>query len=113
MHRRLPEERENLITLIDEQTPDMEVKTMAQTIAEVLIEQGIQQGIERGTKETTIESILIVLDSRFQANTAQTLKPTLEAIDDLPRLKQLLREATQTQTLDAFITALKVNGNVF
>ena len=79
---------------------------MAQTMAEVLIEQGIQ----RGVKETTIESILIVLDSRFQANTTQTLKPTLEAIDDLPRLKQLLREATQTQTLDAFITALKTNG---
>ena len=87
---------------------------MAQTIAEVLIQQGIEQGkvegIEQGAKETTIESILLFLDSRFQANTAQTLKPTLEAIDDLPRLKQLLREATQTQTLDAFITALKTNG---
>ena len=80
---------------------------MAQSMAEVLIEQGIEQGV----KETTIESILLFLDTRFQANTAQTLKPTLEAIDDLQRLKHLLRDATQAQTLDAFIANLKTNGN--
>ena len=84
---------------------------MAQTMAEVLIERGIEQGIEQGVKETTIESILLFLDTRFQANTAQTLKPTLETIDDLQRLKQLLRDATQAQTLDAFIANLKTNGN--
>ena len=91
---------------------------MAQSMAEVLIERGIEQGIERGieqgieqgTKETTIESILLCLDTRFQVNTAQTLKPALEAIDDLPRLKQLLREAIQTQSLDTFITTLETNG---
>ena len=76
---------------------------MAQSMAEVLIEQG--------ARETTIESILLFLDARFQANTAQTLKPTLETIDDLQRLKQLLRDATQVQTLDAFIANLRTNGN--
>ena len=80
---------------------------MAQSMAEVLIEQGIEQGV----KETTIESILLFLDTRFQANTAQTLKPTLETINDLQRLKQLLRDATQVQTLDAFIANLRTNGS--
>ena len=77
---------------------------MAQTAAEVLIEQG--------AKETTIESILLFLDTRFEANTAETLKPTLEAIEDLQRLKRLLREATRTQSLEAFTRTLTNNGNV-
>ena len=81
-----------------------------QTMAEHYLQQGIEQGIEQGTKQTTIESILLCLDTRFQVNTEETLKPALEAIDDLPRLKQLLRAAIQTQSLDAFITALKTNG---
>ncbi len=79
---------------------------MAQSMAEVLIEQGIEQG----TKETTIESILLCLDTRFHGNTPQTLKPALEAIDNLTRLKRCLREAIQTPSLDAFITALKTYG---
>ena len=86
---------------------------MAQSMAEVLIEQGreqgMEQGMEQGTKETTIENIVLCLDTRFQANTAETLKPALAAIDDLPRLKHLLQEAIQTQSLDAFIAALKTN----
>lgn len=73
-------------------------------------EQGIEQGIERGAKETTIENIVLCLDTRFQANTAATLKPALAAIDDLPRLKQLLQAAIQTQSLEAFMTAFKTNG---
>ena len=74
------------------------------------IEQGIERGIERGAKETTIENIVLCLDTRFEANTAATLKPTLAAIDDLPRLKQLLQAAIQTQSLETFMTALKTNG---
>ena len=117
----------HLITVVKAHTQGTEVETMAQSMAEVLIEQGIErgkaegieqgiergkvEGIEQGAKETTIESILLFLDTRFQANTAQTLKSTLEAIDDLQRLKQLLRDATQAETLDAFITNLGTNGN--
>ncbi len=79
---------------------------MAESMAEVLIE----RGIERGAKATTIENIVLCLDTRFEANTAATLKPTLAAIDDLPRLKQLLQAAIQTQSLEAFMTVLKTNG---
>lgn len=70
------------------------------------IEQGIEQGIKQGAKESTIDSILLVLDTRFQVSTTQTLKPALEAIDDLQRLKQLLQEAAEVQSLEAFISNL-------
>ncbi len=75
---------------------------MAESMAEVLI--------ERGAKETTIENIVLLLNTRFEVNTAATVKPTLAAIDDLPRLKHLLQAAIQTQSLEAFMTALKTNG---
>ena len=85
---------------------------MAQTAAEVLIEQGKEIGIEQGAKDTTIESILLFLDTRFEANTAEILKPTLEAIEDLQRLKHLLREAMRTQSLEAFTRTLTDTRNV-
>ena len=131
LHRHPAHEHSDLITIVKSHTQGTEVELMAQSMAEVLIEQGlergkaegieqglergkaegIEQGIEQGAKATTIESILLFLDTRFQANTAETLKSPLEAIDDLQRLKHLLREATQAKTLDAFITNLRTNGN--
>ena len=74
------------------------------------IEQGIAQGREQGAKATTIENIVLLLNTRFEVNTAAAVKPALAAIDDLPRLKQLLQVAIQTQSLEAFMTALKTNG---
>ena len=85
---------------------------LVETAAEERYQQGIEQGIEQGAKETTIESILLFLDTRFEANTAETLKPTLEAIEDLQRLKHLLREAMRTQSLEVFTRTLTNNGNV-
>ena len=110
---RLPDEE--AILHIEAQTDDSREKLEGimreSPFYDLVIQRGVQQGVERGARETTIESILLFLDTRFQANTTQTLKPTLEAIDDLQRLKQLLRDTTQAQTLDAFIANLKTNGN--
>ena len=63
------------------------------------------EGIELATKATVIENILQILGIRFQA-TATSVKPTLEAIDDTQRLKALLGEAVETETLEAFIEKL-------
>ena len=63
------------------------------------------EGIELGTKATMIEDILQILEIRFQAS-ATSVKPGLEAIDDTQRLKALLREAVETETLAAFIDKL-------
>jgi predicted transposase YdaD len=75
------------------------------------IEQGIEQGKQLGARESTIEDILLLLDTRFKTNTTQVLKPALEAIDDLQRLKNLLREAAETQSLESFISNLITNGD--
>ena len=75
------------------------------------IEQGIERGKELGAKESTIEGILLLLDTRFEADTTHILKPALEAIDDLQRLKHLLREAAETQSLETFISNLITNGD--
>ena len=72
--------------------------------------QGREQGIKQATKATIIESIVLLLDTCFEVDAAATVKPALEAIDDLPRLKHLLQAAIQTQSLDAFITTLQSNG---
>ena len=43
-------------------------------------------------------------NSKFDA--VQTVKPTLEEIDDLKRLKQLLRSIPEVQSLEEFMTLL-------
>ena len=63
------------------------------------------EGIELATKANTIESILELLEIRFQAS-ATSIQPALEAIDDTQRLKALRREAVETETLAAFIDKL-------
>ena len=70
----------------------------------------IRKGIEQGERKNTIESILELLNIRFQDSTTETLETTIEGIDDLARLKQLRRAAAQVQTLALFIRALE-NGD--
>jgi len=62
----------------------------------------IEQGIERGARKNALESLFDVLDVRFDASAVQAVKPTLERIDDLQRLKQLLRAALQAKSLESF-----------
>ncbi len=76
---------------------------MAQTMAEVLLE----QGIERGARETTIENTLAVLKARFPHADVNAVKPTLEAIADLNRLKQLNLNASLAPSFRAFQQGLE------
>jgi len=66
------------------------------------IERGIEQGIERGARETTIENTLAVLTARFPQADVNAVKPVLEAITDLNRLKQLNLTASLAQSFEAF-----------
>ena len=84
------------------------------TIADMLYEQGEERGIERGIEQGreegerngTIESILTLQGARFQTDVVQDLKPTLETINDLPRLKDLLIAASDAQSVEAFTQTL-------
>ena len=67
---------------------------MAQTAAEALIEQGMEQGIEQGARQMSIESTLRIITRRFPDADVNSLKLTLEAIEDLDQLIVLNTEAS-------------------
>ncbi len=92
----------------------------SQTILDIISEETMQhppiveyvapQARERGRQESTRENILEILAFQLQTEAAQNLKPDLEAIDDLQRLKQLFRIAMQVETLEEFTQALNENN---
>ena len=75
-----------------------------------VIQHFTEQGIEQGERKGVFESLVDVLESQFQHSEVQTLKPTLERIEELQYLRQLLREALQVTSLDEFRRILGLNG---
>ena len=69
-------------------------------------EEGIEQGIERGQRKSTLEDLMDVLEIRFGLGEAHPISDRIAAIDDLQRLKQLLRSAVQVSSLAEFEQAL-------
>ena len=76
------------------------------SIAEYLAPEAHEQGIQQGAQETIRENIREILAIRLQPDAAETFKPTLEAIDDLQRLKQLHRAAILAESPEDFTQAL-------
>ncbi len=66
------------------------------------VQQAEARGLERGRRTGTIDAILTLLSDRFQSEAVQALKPRLETIENLERLKELLRAAPRSQSLEAF-----------
>ncbi len=62
----------------------------------------IQRGIEQGARQTTIENTLATLEARFPDVDVNALKPSLEAITDLNRLKALNLNASLVTSFHAF-----------
>ncbi len=95
VHRRSAEEREDLIELIKQHSRDeSEVVIMVQTTADLLIEQGARQN--------SIENTIEILNARFPNADVNALRPTLEVIDDLNRLKQLTLNASLANSFRQF-----------
>ena len=69
-------------------------------------ELGLERGLERGQKKCAIDLIIEMLSEKFQIDAVQTLELTLEEIDDLKRLKQLLRSIPEVQSFEEFMTLL-------
>ena len=78
------------------------------SFAQYIKQLGIEQGIEQGERRSTIGAILEVLEIRFDMHETHPLSARIVAIDDLQRLKQLLRAAVQVSSLEAFEQALDV-----
>ncbi len=91
MHRRPVEEHEELITLIDQYSQEMEVEIMAQSMAEVLIEQG-----ETRAKR---ELLLKLLQFRFET-VPESVATRIIAIQDRSRLDSLFEKALTVEDLD-------------
>ncbi len=89
----------------------LEVPMLESSTYRYILQQGIEQGIEQGERKNAVKSILNVLDARFRVGAEQTLKLSLEGIEDLQRLEQLLRIAAQAENLEAFMRTLMTNGN--
>lgn len=73
------------------------------SIVEYLAEQAHQQGARKTAREDILEALAL----RLQIDTAETFKPTLDAIEDLQRLRQLFRAAVLADTLEDFTQALE------
>ena len=67
----------------------------------------MQRGIEQGARETTIENMLTVLGARFLNADVNAVKPRLEVIADLNRLKQLNLEASLVSDFETFQRGLE------
>ncbi len=95
--------------LIDERLPEgiMQESPFFQAHLQEAEERGLERGLERGQKMGTINSILTLLSDQFQPEAVQALKPRLETIEDLERLKELLRIVPRTQSLEAFTQNLQ------
>ena len=67
-----------------------------------LTQQSREEAREEGGRQRAIEDLLDVLEVRFDMPETHPLSTRIAAIDDLQRLKQLLRTAVQVPNLDAF-----------
>lgn len=68
------------------------------------------QGVEQGEKKGTIQGIIYLLETQFQSDAVKVLEPTLESIDDMQRLRELLLAAGRVDTLETFMQHMS-NGN--
>lgn len=75
------------------------------------LQQGLQQGTELGARQIALETLLEVLEYRFDSNTVRILRPTLETVNDAKRLKQLLNVALRAQNLEMFVQNLEESSN--
>lgn len=78
----------------------MELRAMQKGI-EQGIEQGRQEGIEQGSLQNARESVLEVLDIRFEVVPSELIE-AINEIEDTSFLKQLLRDAIAIDCLEAF-----------
>ena len=70
------------------------------------IEQGRGQGLAQGRGQGAIDILLGLLEARFQPAAVRNLRPLLERIDDVERLKALAPAAASAESLEMFLEAL-------
>ena len=107
------EARQSVEAEVEAKVAEIQAKAAAEARIKALaeVEEARAAARQQVTRENAIESILDVLDVRFQLTLAQLFKAQLEQIDDLQQLRQLHREAASAPSLEAFTETLVQNGN--
>ena len=82
--------------------PVQKIRAETERYLEKRFQDGQRKGIEQGIEQGLRESILDVLEIRFDMPELHPLSARIAAIDDLQRLKQLHRAAIQVSSLEAF-----------
>ncbi|MEW6379868.1 MAG: hypothetical protein AB1611_09695 [bacterium] len=72
-------------------------------------EKGIQQGIQQGARETAQESIVKVLETRFDLVPVELIK-SIKKIDEISALHELLKKAVVVKSLAEFRKILRMLG---
>ena len=73
------------------------------TLAEKWVEEGLQQGQVRAAREAVIDA----LEARFGEVPAEVVD-RVQGVEDLAKLKVLLRQAVRAESLEAFRRALEI-----
>ena len=76
-----------------------------------LVQTAGEEYYQQGARQSTIRSLLDVLEFRFDGRAVQALRPALENIQDLQRLQELHHEALSTESLEAFVHTLGMDGD--
>ncbi len=97
LQQRLPDKTMPHITLFEE-------LALKEGLKEGL-EKGLEKGIEKGIVQNAREAILDVLETRF-GQVPDSLRERVNAIGSEPTLKNLLRRAVRTPSLEEFQAAL-------
>lgn len=82
---------------------------LLQTTGEERYQQGLKHGTELGARQIAFETLLKVLEHRFDSNTVRILRPTLDNMNNVSRLTELLDAALKVKNLEEFIENLN-NG---
>ena len=70
------------------------------------LQQGLQQGTELGARQIALEYLLKLLEHRFDSNTVRILRPTLDSINNVTRLRELHDAALDVHNLEEFVESL-------
>ena len=89
------------------QDPTLEALMQESPFYERVIQRGIEQGIEQGARQTSIENTVAILETRFPGADVSALRPRLETITDINRLKQISLNALRAPSFDDFQETLK------
>ena len=88
------------------QDPTLEAIMQESPFYEHVMQRGIEQGIEQGARQTSIENIMLTLETRFPGADVSALKHRLETIADLNRLKQVSLNALRAASFEDFQASL-------